>query len=146
MRVSGWESITVSGWPLPSKSSGWTRLPDGIKERLDSRSLSLIEPGANAGEVPRQELTDPIHRIIWDLLEYLTQIILGIEHIQFCHLYRIGVSMAAARWPPESEPVWSQFFLPRVSGWMAARQHCSRCRHGHHARSTSFGAFHRVSM
>jgi hypothetical protein len=42
----------------------------------------LIQPGSDAGHVPRQQLVDPLGRMVSDTNEHLAQIVFGVETIQ----------------------------------------------------------------
>jgi hypothetical protein len=85
------------GFALPS---GEPRLPAWNGRRLESGGVALIEPGADSSEVPRQQLVDSVYRMVSNAFEHLAQVVLGVEHVQFC---RLGEREdGTARSPPAS--------------------------------------------
>ena len=50
--------------------------------RLRSGGIALIQPGADAAEVPRQEFVDAFNGMIGDLCQHVAQVVLRVEAVQ----------------------------------------------------------------
>src|ERR1700733_2218122 len=72
--------------PASSQPSGVARLLLWDGARLESGGLTLIKPCTDAGKIPRQQFMDPFDRMVCDACEDLAQIVLRIQHVQFCRL------------------------------------------------------------